>query len=80
MSELTLEEEQAIRNRCKVGNETWFEDGIAMFKCIVCEKPFCIHDIGGWVYKRRCWNKKKAKLLYLCSYPCSRKYDKIFDK
>lgn len=79
-NEVTLEEEQAIRDRCKEGSEAWFENGIAMYKCVVCGKSFCIHDLSAWVFKRRIWNGRKARTLYLCSYPCSRKYDKVFGK
>lgn len=76
--ELNEEEIQAIRERCKESNKGWLEGGLATFKCPVCQKHFVIHDIGHWVYKRRIYKGKKSQTLYICSYPCLRKFDSIF--
>ena len=83
MSELTLEEEQAIRKRCQKQNTGQWENGLTMYDCPICTKRFVIHDQGQWVYKRRARVLSKAKSylpMYLCSYKCCRVYDRIFDK
>ena len=77
MSELTLEEEQAIKERCKKSNKGWFEGGLTMYQCPVCTKQFCVHDQSQWAYKRRITKTKQAQTLYLCSYTCCRTYDRV---
>lgn len=80
MTEMTLEEEQAIKDRCQESNEGRFEGGLTIYDCPVCGKAFCIHSEGSWVYKRRIFRRKKPQniTLYMCSYGCSRKYDQVF--
>ena len=78
MSDLTLEEIQGIKERCKEPNKGWLAGGLATFKCPICQKNFVIHDIGSWVYKRKIYKGKKMQTLYMCSYPCIRKYESIF--
>lgn len=81
MSELTLEEEQAIKDRCQKSNEGRFEGGMTLYDCPVCQKTFCVHCESSWVYKRGTYKKGRGRVLfYLCSYGCTRKYDEIFDK
>lgn len=83
MADLTLEEEQAIKQRCQKTNAGKWEGGLTMYDCPVCLKHFCIHNESMWVYKRKNWNSKRKNrmaILYLCSYACMRKYDRIFDK
>lgn len=80
MNEVSLEEEQAIRERCKNTNSGMFAHGVTTYKCPVCEKDFVISDTSQWVYKRKTRAKRKNEaVLYLCSYSCSRTYDQIFD-
>ena len=52
MNEVSLEEEQGIKERCKYFNRGWFEGGLTMYNCPICQKPFVVHDQNGWVYKR----------------------------
>lgn len=80
MNEVSLEEEQAIRERCKNTNSGKFAHGVTMYRCPICEKDFMISDSNQWVYKRRTRTRRKNEaVLYLCSYSCSRTYDQIFD-
>ena len=82
MKDLTLEEIQAIKDRCKQSNEGRFEGGLTIYDCVVCGKPFCVHSEGSWVYKRRIFRSKKPQniTLYMCSYGCTRKYDAVFER
>ena len=77
MNKLTLEEEQAIKQRCQKPNKGEWEGGLVRFECPLCGKMFYITSLGDWTYKRRIKQKATA-LLYICSYPCLRKYDSIF--
>ena len=79
---MTLEEEKAIRERCRKPNKGRFEGGLTLYDCPVCGKTFCIHCESSWVYKRGvyCNNKHYRAFLYICSYPCTRKYDAVFGK
>ena len=77
MAELSLEEIAEIKKRCEYGNHGWFENGSAMYECPICQKRFTIMDLSAWVFKRRTRPKgKNFQMLYLCSYPCTRKHDK----
>ena len=77
MNKLTLEEEQAIKQRCQKPNKGEWEGGLVRFECPLCGKMFYITSLGDWVFKRRIKQKATA-LLYLCSYGCSRRYDQAF--
>lgn len=83
MEDLTLEEIEGIKARCQKSNVGQWQGGLTMYQCPVCEKNFIIHNENMWVYKRKNWNSKRKNrmaILYLCSYACMRKYDRIFDK
>ena len=81
MKDLTLEEIQAIKDRCKDSNHGEWEGGLTMYNCPVCQKRVVIHNESSWVYKRkRFLNKNKYVLLYFCSYGCTRKFDSIYEK
>lgn len=77
MNKLTLEEEQAIKQRCQKLNKGEWEGGLVRFECPICGKMFYITSLGDWVFKRRIKQKATA-LLYLCSYGCSRRHDQAF--
>lgn len=80
MDNLTLEEIQGIKDRCRFSNTGKFDNDVTMYRCPVCEKDFVISDSTQWVYKRRTRARRKNEaVLYLCSYSCSRTYDQIFD-
>lgn len=80
MTELSLEEEQAIRDRCKHTNRGRSVGGLTMYDCPVCTKAFVVHNETVWVYKRKRGKyKKSAVVLYFCSYGCMRTYDRLFD-
>ena len=79
MKELSLEEIQAIKDRCKKSNHGDWEGGLTVYSCPVCTKRFVVHNESGWVYKRKRF-KDKQVILYLCSYGCSRKFDSIYEK
>lgn len=77
MADLTLEEIATIKEKCKTPNKAESESGLVRFVCPVCQKSFYIHSQSDWIYKRRIKQKATA-FLYICSYPCLRKYDSIF--
>ena len=80
MRDISLEEEQAIRERCKNTNSGMFAHGVTTYKCPIDEKDFVISDSTQWVYKRKTRAKRKNEsVLYFCSYKCCRVYDKIFE-
>lgn len=80
MADLTLEEIQRIKDRCKVTNTGEFQDGVTLYCCPACEKKFAISDLKQWAYKRRTRSKRKNEsILHFCSYTCARKYDKVFN-
>ena len=82
---MTEEEKELIDKNTRVPNSGSFYGGMTMFKCPVCQKDFCIHDLNQWVYKRKRYfksknySREKIVLLYLCSYGCTRKYDHVFE-
>ena len=79
MTELSLEEEQAIRDRCQKTNEGHFSGGLTIYNCPVCKKDFCVSCEKTWIFKRkRTKGKKYVGMIYLCSYSCSRKYEQVF--
>ena len=81
MKELSLEEIQAIKDRCKHTNRGRSVGGLTMYDCPVCTKTFVVHNEAAWVYKRKKFiNKRGAMLFYLCSYGCTRVYDRLFEK
>ena len=81
MKEMTLEEEQAFRERCKQTNTGKFDNGVTVYTCPRCGKNFAISYIEGWVYKRRTRSyRKNESVLYFCSYSCCRDFDKVFKK
>ena len=81
MNEVSLEEEQAIKERCKDSNKGRFEGGMTLYDCPICTKQFVVQDIKAWVYKRRTRSRRKNEsILYMCSYPCTRIYDNIYRK
>lgn len=76
-----MEEVEAIKKRCKKGNKGILEDGVKLFVCPVCTRSFVVYDDMGWVYKRFVYKRNKENEgLFMCSYSCLRKYDKIFEK
>lgn len=79
MDNLTLEEIQGIKDRCRFSNTGKFDNGVTMYRCPICEKNFTVMDPGQWIYKRRTRAKRKSEsIMYLCSYSCIRKYDEVF--
>jgi len=81
MNELTLEEEQAIKERCKESNRGEWKGGLTIYSCPVCTRKFVVHDERSWVYKRKKFiNKRGSMLFYFCSYGCTRVFDWLFEK
>lgn len=81
MRDISLEEEQAIKERCRESNKGRFEHGTTIYTCPICQKNFCISDTSEWAYKRRTRSRRKNEaILYICTYGCTRTYDKIFEK
>jgi len=78
MNKLTLEEKQAIKERCKEPNKGRLSGGIATYTCPVCKKDFVISNIRGWVFKRHFYIGRNRATLYFCGYNCSKQYDSIF--
>lgn len=79
--ELSIEETEAIKERCKHSSLGEFEQGVSVYHCPVCQKRYAIQDLAQWAYKRRRnLPNKKNLTIYLCSYGCTRVYDKVFSK
>lgn len=77
--DLTIDQYQEIKDRCKESNPGRFDNGVTLYNCPCCQKDFAISYVDGWTYKRRTRShRKNESILYFCSYSCIRIYDKIF--
>ena len=76
--ELPIEEAQRIRQATKEVNLPDSSNGIAIYKCPVCKRNFSVTDTTQWVFKRQIHKNYAGKCVYLCSYPCTRKYDSAY--
>lgn len=73
--ELPLEEIKRIREATKNVIPPESSGGIAIYTCPICNKRFTVADATQWVFKRRIDKNYSGKSIYVCSYPCIRKYD-----
>lgn len=78
MSDLTLEEIQGIKERCKEPNKGRPNGGITTYTCPVCKKDFVMSNISAWTFKRHIYKGRNKATLYICGYTCARRYDSIF--
>ncbi len=78
--ELTLEEIKRIRQATKKVNKPECSGGFSIYTCPICNKRVVINDAKQWTYKRYLSKANTGSQIYMCSYPCVRKYDYAYNR
>ena len=81
MQDLTDDEIARIKENTKRTTKSIRSGDLFIYFCPVCGKRFSITVQELWAFKRyRNRGRRPNFRIYLCSYGCTTKYDKVFDK